>query len=364
MKLYGIAIWKFLIFILIKVNSALKFDHTANVPKPLIFYSGAIGGSRGGPRVKVLRLQQRFPEQIFGFNLVYALSNYPYLNSVATRQIKRSGIPLVLNQNGVYAPGWYGVGWQERNLANANIYQNCDYVFWQSNFARNSSRKFLSLNEPPGEILYNAVDLSLFQPSKRATNLQDYRFLLAGNFSSLSNFYQIEACLKALALIKNRCHITVVLAGLSRDLERISFRLAKSLKVEGSLQFVGKFSQKDCPQLMQSIDTYLALKFQDTCPNLVIEALASGVPVIYSATGGTMELVSEQSGIGLHVPGDWSSTSQAPKPYELATAMESIFESYEGMRIAARTKAEENFDIKNWYHRHSIIFDKLISERL
>ncbi len=364
MKRFLIRIWKFWILTIVRLNSRSSNRHSSSPLKPRVFYSGALGGSRGGPRVKVLRLQKRFPKHSVGFNLVYALSNYPYLTTEAIHHIKSRGIPLVLNQNGVYSSGWYGQGWQERNTANANIYQNCDYVFWQSKFARESARNFLSSIEPDGEILHNAVDLSLFYPVKKATHVRDFRFLLAGNFSSLSNLYQIQSCLEALALIRNRSHITVVFAGLSRELVRISLKLAKSLKVDDSLEFVGKFSQNQCPQLMQNVDTYIALKFQDTCPNLVIESLASGVPIIYSATGGTTELVDEKCGIGLHVPGDWSSTPQAPKPYELATAMESMIETSEEMGVAARTKAEESFDIRNWYTRHSIIFENLISERL
>lgn len=359
-----ISMWKYLIFFVIKLNGSPNYGRAAVCKTPFVFYSGAIRGSRGGPRVKVLRLRQHFPEQIFGFNLVYVLSNYPYLTSKAIQQIKRKEIPLVLNQNGVYSSGWYGEGWQKRNSANANIYQNCNYVFWQSNFARESSRKFLSPDDPRGEILYNAVDLSLFRPAKVFTRNRDFRFLLAGNFSDASSLYQIKACLEALALIKGRSHLKVVLAGLSPDLEHASWQVAKSLKVENYLEFFGRFSQEQCPKLMQSVDTYLALKFQDTCPNLVIEALASGVPVIYSATGGTMELVDNNCGIGINVDGDWSSSPQAPKPDKLAIAMESIVETFEEMGIAARTKAEESFDIKNWYNRHSIIFNELINERL
>ena len=47
---------------------------------------------------------------------------------------------------------------------------NCiaaDYVFYQSNFSKNCSEKFLGVRKGPNEILYNAVDNKVFFPNKK-----------------------------------------------------------------------------------------------------------------------------------------------------------------------------------------------------
>ncbi len=89
---------------------------TASLPRsrevPRVFYGGARRGNLGGPLVKVKRLQQYFQPCPWTYNMVYLLSNAPYLPGLAIDWMKLSRIPLVLNQNGVFYPGWYAVEWQ------------------------------------------------------------------------------------------------------------------------------------------------------------------------------------------------------------------------------------------------------------
>lgn len=355
--------WQFLTYLTVKMSFAnLDLMQRGNI-KPRVFYSGALGGNRGGPRVKVARLNEIFPNTRIAFDVVYVLSNYPYLTRNALREIKSKKIPLVINQNGVYTPGWYGKGWDIRNRKNADIYKSSNYVFWQSNFARVCAREFLYSVEPPGEVLFNAVNLEIFRPttSSRTTGL--FRYLIAGNFNSHRSLYQIQAGLRAFKEIPNLQKFELVIAGISRGLIKEVQKIASEFRIQEHVQILGKFSQRDCPDLLRSVDVYLALKYQDTCPNLVVEALASGLPVIYSATGGTPELVESTCGIGLAVPEDWDSEPIAPGYHELSEAMKLIVDSKSEMRMAARQSAVESFDIRHWYARHSEIFHRLIDER-
>ena len=76
--------------------------------------------------------------------------------------IKRNGIPVVLNQNGVYFSGWYGNGWENKNKKLIPAYHLSDYIFWQSEFCKESADKFLGKKNIPGEVLFNAVDTTKF----------------------------------------------------------------------------------------------------------------------------------------------------------------------------------------------------------
>ena len=61
-----------------------------------------------------------------------------------------------------------------------------------------------------------------------------------------------------------------------------------------------RFGAMDHAQLaaaMRSSDVFLNLSENDPCPNIVIEAQACGLPVIYVPSGGTPELVSEDTGL-------------------------------------------------------------------
>ena len=67
-----------------------------------VFYGGARSGDLGGPLVKVKRLKRSFPEHLWKYNLVYVLSNAPYLPDASLRLLKARGVPIVHNQNGVF----------------------------------------------------------------------------------------------------------------------------------------------------------------------------------------------------------------------------------------------------------------------
>src|SRR5262249_56723693 len=75
--------------------------------------------------------------------------------------------------------------------------------------------------------------------------------------------------------------------------------LLTELGVGERVEFAGRYPQRDAPALYRRADVLLHTKVQDPCPTAVIEAMACGVPVVYSASGGTVELVGDKGGIGV-----------------------------------------------------------------
>ena len=59
---------------------------------------------------------------------------------------------------------------------------------------------------------------------------------------------------------------------------------------------------------------------KDPCPSAVIEAMACGLPVVYPASGGTVELVGDEAGIGVPHPDGWE-RDEPPDPEALADAV-------------------------------------------
>jgi glycosyltransferase involved in cell wall biosynthesis len=330
--------------------------------QPRVYFAGALSGNRGGPRVKLTRLVNHFPQHTLNFNLVYCLSNFPYLNQKTLTKIRSQGIPVVLNQNGVYFPSWYGTGWEKQNYPNAVIYQSSDYVFWQSQFARESSREFLTQDDPPGEVLFNAVDLNLFSPSAQIFS-GPFSFLVAGNFNRHS-IPQIEPTLEALSIISKEHPVRVVIAGLDNESMKLVKEISNRLCVSEVVEILGPYSNSSAPELMRTANCYIALKYMDTCPNLVIEAMASGLPVIYSATGGTKELLDGECGVGLQVPESWYDGPYFPDVDAVANAMLRVMDSASQMSQKSRERAESLFDIRKWYSRHEEVFLRILEDQL
>jgi glycosyltransferase involved in cell wall biosynthesis len=101
------------------------------------------------------------------------------------------------------------------------------------------------------------------------------------------------------------------------------------------------------------------LKQNDPCPNVVLEALSCGLPVLYSASGGVPELVGTQAGIGLAVDEGFDEVS-VPTPTAIAEGMAQIMQHREPMSQAARVRAVAHFDLSIWLDRHAALFAGLL----
>jgi glycosyltransferase involved in cell wall biosynthesis len=326
-----------------------------------VFYGGARAGDIGGPLVKVKRLRERFPECHLGFTVVYTLSNAPYLPGFALRAIKARGIPIVTNQNGVFYPAWYGGNWRAMNAEMAAAYHLANYVFWQSAFCRRAADYFLGARQGQGEVLYNAIDTAHFKPANRQPS-RPFTFLLTGKIDT-HLFYRIEASLKGLAAARAKgLDARLMLAGwIADDALRRASETARTLGVNAAVRYAGSYTQEQAPGLYQQADAYIMLKHNDPCPNTVLEAMACGLPVVYSDTGGVRELVGEDSGIAVPCEEDWEKP-RWPDAAAVAAAMMAVAENRDRLALAARKRATERFDIVPWIERHRAVFASLVGE--
>ena len=339
----------------LKVVFNYLFKTSKNIPK--IFYGGAIKGNLGGPFVKIKKLNLFFPEHNWNFNIVYLLSNSIYLSPKSLILIKRKSIPIILNQNGVFYPAWFKGDWKKQNLKMSQIYHSADYVLWQSKFCKKASEKFLGKRIGKGEILYNSVDTSFFTPEKKSRNAK-FTFLITGNFRKQSNYRILNVLYAFKEIIKENKNIYLKIAGY---IEEKKFFLSKifELNLENHIILIGSYKQKHAPEIYKSANAYITISYQDNCPSAVLEAMACGLPILYSASGGIPELVDKHSGIDLKVQENWE-TTLIPKTCDIQKGMRQIMEHKDDMSLASRARAVELFDIRKWINKHNLIFEKLL----
>ena len=330
-----------------------------------VYYGGARTGDMGGPLVKVKRLREYFPEVRWGFNLVYLLSNAPYLPGYALDVLKRRGVPIVHNQNGVFYKAWYAGDWVAQNRRMARSYHAADWVFYQSEFCRRAADRFLGPRSGPGEILYNAVDTTRFAPAQgsAAGGRDGYRFLVTGKIGN-HLYYRLESSIAGLKVACNGgLDARLLVAGWVEGGARSrAERLAASLNISDRLVFTGPYTQEEAPAVYRSADAYIMTKHNDPCPNTVLEALATGLPVLYSDSGGVPELAGAETGIALPCPEDWD-RPRAPSAEAVGEGMLCIAAGHDGFSAAARRRAVERFDIAHWVDRHRTLFNQLIAAR-
>lgn len=321
---------------------------------PSVFYGGARAGDSGGPLVKVQRLQSTFPQASGSFNLVYSLSNAPYLSRAVLRQLKARGTRIVHNQNGVFYPGWYAGDWKTENARMAAAYHIADHVFWQSAFCRNCADHFLGQRDGPGEILFNAVDLDHFSPAAtpREPRTQPFTFLLTGKIQA-HLAYRLEDSIAGLALARSRgLDAKLKIAGLLDAGATAAAKAAsKNAGIAEHVHILGSYTQQQAPDIYRSADAYVMTKHADPCPNTVIEAMACGLPVVYVASGGVPELVGTKAGAAVPADDDWERPFR-PELSSLADAMLEASADHATMARVARERAIANFDLRIWLAKH------------
>ena len=311
-----------------------------------------------GGAVKFQLLHGRLPNAPRDFNVLYlGSSSLPPDAGALVRLARRRDAPFAWNQNGVAYPGWYGGGFELVNRPRARLLHEADHVFFQTEFCRLGADRFYGVREGPWEILNNPVDTERFVPLPARPG-RPLTLLLGG---SQYQQYRFEAALEALArLRRERDDARLIVAGalsFAPDAAAIAAAHVRRLGIEDVVEFIGPYSQAEAPALMQRADLLLHTKYNDPCPTVVLEAMASGLPVVYSASGGVPELAGDV-GIGIPAPLDWEH-DHPPPAEELATAVIQVAERLEEQAEAARQRAVERFDAQAWIERHRVVFEEL-----
>jgi glycosyltransferase involved in cell wall biosynthesis len=314
--------------------------------------------------VKFQRMQHLYPNSPHRFNILYlGSSSLPPDWSQLLKLAWRKKARLVINQNGVGYPAWHGPGWEELNRPMAILSHAADFVFYQSQFCRLSADRFLGERDGPGEILYNAVDTRFFIPAKTDPDPNHLVLLLGGN---QYEYYRLEVALQTLDLVaRERADVRLLIAGRLnwiRDEAEASHtvhQLMDRLNITDRVEFLGTYSQQDAPAIYKQAHLLLHTQYNDSCPGTVIEAMACGLPVIYSHSGGTPELVGNEAGISIQTEQSWEQIFP-PNPKLLAEAILHVAEQRLQYAEAARQRAVKRFDLQSWLQRHQEVFEKLL----
>jgi len=135
-----------------------------------------------GGAVKLTFLAESFPHSYPQASLLYTVSSVDHVaKSAVVRAARNKGLKIVLNQNGVAYPAWYGKGWEVPNRKMREIYEQADFIVYQSEFCRLGAENFFGKCAALSQVIYNPVDLGLFHPANITTRRNGPTLLLGGN---------------------------------------------------------------------------------------------------------------------------------------------------------------------------------------
>ncbi len=109
-------------------------------------------------------------------------------------------------------------------------------------------------------------------------------------------------------------------------------------------------SRDDVADLLRSFDVFVLGSLREGISNTVLEAMASGLPVIASATGGNLELIEDAVTGSLVPPGDSAALAQALRRY---VEDEALRRSH---GAAARARAESLYSLSGMMERYRDLY--------
>ena len=131
-------------------------------------------------------------------------------------------------------------------------------------------------------IVPNVVDLTLFNAKPGRTSKAPH-VVVPRNLESI---YDIPTALRAFAVVRQRLpSATLSVAGSGSEL--VSLRgLTEALGIGSAVTFTGRISREQMAALLAAADLVLNPSTADNMPISILEAMASGVPVVSTSVGG------------------------------------------------------------------------------
>jgi glycosyltransferase involved in cell wall biosynthesis len=138
------------------------------------------------------------------------------------------------------------------------------------------------------------------------------------------------------------------------DLRAELENLARKLNLAGKVHFLGLRS--DIPDVLGAMDAFVMSSDYEGNPLSVLEAMASGLPIVSTAAGGVPNLFEAGKEGFLVPPGDLSG---------LAKSMNSLLKyeaARQSMGTAAKNRAKENYDVSNMVRSYEEVYEDQLAD--
>ena len=200
--------------------------------------------------------------------------------------------------------------------AQGRVNRMADLTIFQSEYCRYSTRTKYPVMSHDGPVIHNAVDITVFDPEGPRAPLPAFNGPRVAAVTWSTNPRKGAAAVYRVA--RSSPDVQFVLAGRFDD-----------APVASNIVRTGVLDARALSTTLRSCDALVTFSQNEACPNVVLEALATGLPVLYLDSGATGELVGHCG----------SAMTEATFASELAAVLVRGPE----LRVAARLRAVERF---------------------
>jgi glycosyltransferase involved in cell wall biosynthesis len=285
------------------------------------------------------------------YNLSHSFFTVPcgFLSLVLKWQYK---IPYIVSLRGADVPGY-----AERFSFIYNLLKPVIKTIWKNSSAvvsNSQGLKDLALKSREGQeidVIYNGIDTEQFFPKPELKNTMS-QFIITTGASRVTQRKGLNYLIEAVAqLLPKDPNILVKIMG-DGDAKDELEKLAKNLGIENNIKFIGRIPSENTTPHYQEASLFVLPSLNEGMSNAMLEALASGLPIIATDTGGTKELLND---------GENGFIVKMKDSSDIAEKIEKLIQNPElRQKMASESrKIAENFSWKKVASQYAEIYKKI-----
>lgn len=179
-----------------------------------------------------------------------------------------------------------------------------DYIIAPSQALREKIVK-LGITQDKVKLVYVGVNHQLFFPQDKDYSRDKLGLIREGKIvlfiGNLVKIKGIDYLVKALALANNENWQLLIIG--QGPLDKVIRKIIKQYGLDKRVSLLGQVSHNQIPLWLNAADLLCLPSLNEGLPNVILEAMAVGKPVIASNVGGVKEIIDDNSGV-LVPPGD------------------------------------------------------------
>jgi len=198
------------------------------------------------------------------------------------------------------------------------------------------------------DVIPNGVELDRFHPAETTKKTDLLNLLTVGRLSPTKRVEMLIDAVQILHKAGCNVHFTIVGGGAMADQLR---QTVSQKNLSGVIDVAGRIDSEKMPQLYRRHAIYVSASMQEGMSNAMLEAMASGLPIITTKCEGVEELIAD-NGI---VVGD----AKAEAIAEAIRTLADDRKTYKRMSTAARKQAEK-FSWKSVAEQYLALYSKAL----
>ncbi len=219
-------------------------------------------------------------------DLIHAHVSYPG-GVIAMMLARKLRIPYMITEH-------YGgfVGLFRSKIHKFLIIRALNNAYLITTVSNYSAKIIKNFTSTPIEIIPNVIDIFKFDLKQTKEN---HKRIVAGFLGGLDTQVKgLDILLNALIHLKNE-NLKVIIGG-SGKLLPYYMELAKKLNVEDKCEFLGLIPAEKRYEFFKDLDFFILPSRHESFGLVLLEAMASGIPVLATRCGGPEEIVEENTG--------------------------------------------------------------------